>query len=146
MNRLVLGVCFCLLLSASAVPAAGGPVEADVLAKTSKSWDGSPLPEYPKGTPEVSILRIRIAPGARLPMHKHPVINTELPTRGRQLTVITDDNAILQLKAGDTIVEVVDTWHYAKNEGNEPAEIVVFYFGRPGSQLSVSKQESPSGR
>ena len=72
--------------------------------------------DYPNGKPEVTILRIIIQPGVELPLHKHPVINAGVLLRG-ELTVVTEDNETLHMKAGDSIVEVVDKWHYGKNEG-----------------------------
>ncbi|HOZ60858.1 MAG TPA: cupin domain-containing protein, partial [Smithellaceae bacterium] len=61
-------------------------------------------------------------------MHKHPVINAGVMIAG-DLTVITEKNETLHLKTGDSIIEVVDKWHYGKNEGNKTAEIIVFYAG-----------------
>ena len=49
-----------------------------------------------------------------------------------ELTVITDSGDRLDLKEGEAIVEVVDTWHYGYNEGEDTAEIVVFYAGVEG--------------
>jgi quercetin dioxygenase-like cupin family protein len=43
------------------------------------------------------------------------------------------------MKAGDSIVEVVNKWHYGINEGNEPAEIIVFYAGIKGKPVTVEK-------
>jgi quercetin dioxygenase-like cupin family protein len=111
-------------------------ITAKVLAKSATSWDGSPLPPYPAGQAEASIVRIRISPGAQLPIHKHPVINAGVLLSG-ELTVITEKNEVLHLKAGDPIVEVVDKWHYGRNDGAVPAEIVVFYAGMPGAPLSI---------
>jgi quercetin dioxygenase-like cupin family protein len=77
MKKLIYGICFALLLSSNAFAEDIGAVQSDVLAKTGLSWDGSHLPDYPKGTPEITILGIKIQPGAQLPLHKHkhPVIN-----------------------------------------------------------------------
>jgi quercetin dioxygenase-like cupin family protein len=115
-----------------------GAVQADTLAKSTASWDGNRLPAYPGAAPEISILRIRIPPGANLPMHKHPVINAGYMVRG-ELTVVTEDNKTLRLKAGDALVEVVNTWHYGMNEGKETAEIVVFYAGTAETPITVKK-------
>ncbi len=52
---------------------------------------------------------------------------------------MTKDKETLHLKAGDSIVEVVDKWHYGKNEGNEAAEIIVFYAGVQGSPITIKK-------
>jgi len=109
-----------------------------VLAKTSSSWDGRALPDYAKGIPEITILRITISPNVQLPLHKHPVINAGVLLKG-ELTVVTEDKKTLHLKAGDSMVEVVNKWHYGKNEGNEPAEIIVFYAGIRGTPITINK-------
>jgi quercetin dioxygenase-like cupin family protein len=54
-----------------------------------------------------------------------------------QLTVVTTEGKTLHLKAGDPIVEVVNTPHYGMNEGKLPAEIVVFYAGVVDTPITV---------
>jgi len=110
------------------------------LVRSNLSWDGTPLPAYPTGQPEISILRISIPPGAQLPVHRHPVINAGVLVSG-ELTVVTKDDKTLHLKAGDPIVEVVDTWHSGRNDGAQPADIIVFYAGSPGTPLSVKENQ-----
>jgi quercetin dioxygenase-like cupin family protein len=111
-------------------------VEVKQLAKSTKSWDGDKLPAYPQGQPEVTILRIKIPAGAKLEIHNHPVINAGVLLAG-ELTVITEDNKTLHLKAGDSIVELVNKKHYGKNEGKETAEIIVFYAGVENKPITV---------
>lgn len=108
------------------------------LVQSEHSWDGALLPAYPQGQPQVTILRITIPAGARLPLHHHPVINAGVLTRG-QLIVTTADGKELRLVAGDPIVEVVNTPHLGFNPGNEPAEIIVFYAGQAGTPLAVKQ-------
>ena len=115
------------------------PSPSKELVRTSKSWDGKSLVPYPQGQPEITILRIGIPAGARLETHSHPVINAGVLVSG-QLTVKTTDGRVLRLKAGDPIVEVVNTLHYGINEGTVPAEIVVFYAGSVGQAVTVSEQ------
>jgi len=91
---------------------------------------------YPQGQPEITILRISIPAGASLHAHSHPVINAGVLIGGR-LTVVTLDGKRLDLKAGDPIVEVVDTWHHGVNPGKVPAEIIVFYAGVVDSPITV---------
>ena len=93
---------------------------------------------YPKGEPEITILRIKIPPGSLLPLHKHPVINAGVLLSG-ELTVVTEDGKNLHLKAGEAIIEVVNTWHYGKNEGNVPADIIVFYAGTMDGPITIKK-------
>jgi len=138
MKKLFLGICLTLLLSSNVWAQDANSVRVDVLARTSSSWDGGTLPGYEKGKPEITILRIKIPQGMQLPLHKHPVINAGVLLKG-ELTVVTEDNKTLHLKAGDSIVEVVNKWHYGINKGNESAEIIVFYAGAQGSPITIKK-------
>ncbi|MHB8881323.1 MAG: cupin domain-containing protein [Thermodesulfovibrionales bacterium] len=140
MKKLICGICFALLLSGNvlAKDLNVAAVQTEVLAKAGVSWDGNRLPGYPTTAPEISILRIKIPPGAHLPLHKHPVINAGVLLSG-ELTVFTEDNKTLHLKAGDPIIEVVNTWHYGKNEGDTTAEILVFYAGVSDAPITVKK-------
>lgn len=137
----------CLLVTALAVagcasapPSGDGapPVVSQLLARTSHSWDGSALPEYPRGVPEITVVRIQIAPGAQLPLHRHPVINAGMLISG-ELTVVTDEGKTLHLKAGQGIVEVVNRWHYGKNEGTVPSDIIVVYAGVQRGPITINK-------
>ncbi len=138
MKKIFYAICLALLLSGNGWSQDVDTVKTAVLAKTSSSWDGSALPDYPAGKPEITILRIEIPPGVQLPLHKHPVINAGVLLRG-ELTVATEDNKVLHLKAGDSIVEVVNKWHYGKNEGRKPAELIMFYAGTPGVPITIKK-------
>lgn len=113
-------------------------VASRTLVKSTRSWDGKKLPAYPSGQPEITILRITIPPGSRLPMHKHPVINAGVLMKG-ELTVTTESGKVLKMKAGDPIVELVEKWHYGINNGKTPAEIIVFYAGTEGRAITVKK-------
>ncbi|GAB6095222.1 hypothetical protein JCM14469_14740 [Desulfatiferula olefinivorans] len=136
---IVLGLILMLWTQAFALQAGG--VTSEVLAKTGQSWDGQALPPYPSGTPEITMLRITIPPGTTLPLHHHPVINAGVLLSG-ELTVITDNNQTLHLRSGEAIVEVVNTPHYGRNDGDRPAVIVVFYAGTQGKPLTVPDEVS----
>ncbi len=138
MKTVLFGICLILSLTSNAWARDVNSVNVDVLAKTSSSWDGKALPNYAKGKPEITVLRITFPPKVQLSLHKHPVINAGVLLKG-ELTVVTEDKKTLHLKAGDPIVEVVNTWHYGKNEGNEPAEIIVFYAGIQGMPITIEK-------
>ncbi len=84
--------------------------------------------------------KVIIPPKEVLKIHKRPLINMGVMLKG-ELTVITENNDTLNLKTGDPIIEVVNTWHYGKNESNEVAEIIVFYVGTKGEALSIVKEE-----
>jgi quercetin dioxygenase-like cupin family protein len=114
-------------------------IEVTTLVKSTKSWNGSKLPKYLDGIPEITILKIIIPPKTKLSLHKHPEINAGVLLKG-SLRVISKDNDTLNLKAGEPIVELVNTWHYGENLGTEPAEIIVFYAGVEGTPITVVKK------
>ncbi len=124
----------------TAIPNLNQQIEVHQLAKSGASWDGALLHTYPEGNPEITILRIIIPPGDTLTKHKHPCINAGVLLKG-ELTVQAEDGKMLHLKAGESIVEVVDTWHSGRNEGVEPAEIIVFYAGVEGAPITVYKPD-----
>jgi quercetin dioxygenase-like cupin family protein len=106
------------------------------LISSTNSWNGVVLPAYPTQQPNITILRIRIPPGARLHTHRHPVINAGVLISG-ELTVRIPSGPTLHLVAGDPIIEVVNTLHYGVNEGKTPAEIIVFYAGTLADPTSI---------
>jgi quercetin dioxygenase-like cupin family protein len=135
-KKIIVGLCIVLFLSIHVWADEVKNAVVDTLAKSSSSWDGEYLPDYPKGKPEITILRIKIPAGAELQMHEHPVINAGVLLSG-ELTVITKDKKTLHLKAGDSIVEIVNKAHYGKNEGTNTAEIIVFYAGIADKPITV---------
>ncbi|MEI3564321.1 MAG: hypothetical protein V8Q35_00825 [Alistipes finegoldii] len=68
----------------------GGRPAVTRVAETASSWDGAPLPAYPAGRPQVTILRATIPPHATLPRHTHAVVNAGVILRG-ELTVVSDN-------------------------------------------------------
>jgi quercetin dioxygenase-like cupin family protein len=135
------GLLLLLLLAGPGVVAQSQEVEVEQLAKTTTSWDGTALPRYPRAQPEITILHITIPPHTRLPLHKHPVINAGVLLRG-SLTVESEDGKVLHLDTGDSIVELVNQWHYGRNDGDEPAELIVFYAGIPGEPITIARPNS----
>ena len=108
------------------------------VVKSSNSWNGTKLPLYPQGQPEVTVLRITIPKGATSPMHQHLVINVGVLLKG-ELTVKTKKGETLLMKAGDPIAEEVDTWHLGTSTGTEDAEIIVFYAGVKDKPLTIKR-------
>lgn len=142
MKKLMFGLFVLCIASGQGFAADGAGLQVDKLVQSTRSWDDSTLPGYPQGQPEITILRITIPPGARLPMHEHPVINAGVLLSG-ELTVVSEGGKTLHLKAGEPIVELVGSWHYGENPGDQPAEIIVFYVGDQGAPITIKKEQSP---
>lgn len=129
-----------LLLSISCTGHAedGKEVSFETLVKTTKSWDGQELISYADGSPEITILKVKVAPGAVVKQHKHPVLNAAVILSG-EIKVVSEHGDTKVFREGDVVVELVDTMHYGKNTGLVDAEIIVFYAGAKGVPLSIKK-------
>jgi quercetin dioxygenase-like cupin family protein len=112
--------------------------QKEVLLKTTSTWDNAEYKKLKIKKPEVTVLKIIINVGEELPKHKHDLVNIAYVKKGT-LTVITDDNKEITLHEGEVLPELVGKYHYGKNTGNEPVELVVFYVGEKGTPLSVNK-------
>lgn len=112
--------------------------EKQVLLKTTSTWDNAQYKKLKIKNPEATVLKIVIDVNEELPMHKHDLINIAYVKKGT-LTVITDDNKEITLHEGEVLPELVGKYHYGKNKGKEPIELIVFYLGQKGTPLSVNK-------
>lgn len=112
--------------------------QKDVLLKTTSTWDNAEYKKLKIKKPEVTVLKIVINVNEELPMHKHDLVNIAYVKKGI-LTVITDDKKEITLHEGEVLPELVGKYHYGKNTGNEPVELIVFYIGEIGTPLSVNK-------
>jgi quercetin dioxygenase-like cupin family protein len=114
-------------------------VEANVLIKTTTSWNGTKLPSYGEGQPEITIIRYRFAPGASIPMHMHPVINAGVLLKG-ELNIFTKTGEKITLKAGEPLVELFKEWHNGSNPGTEAVDLIVVYAGTVGTPLTIREK------
>ena len=112
--------------------------QKDVLLKTTSTWDNAEYKKLKIKKPEVTVLKITINVGEELPMHKHDLVNIAYVKKGT-LTVITDENKEITLHEGEVLPELVGKYHYGKNTGKKPVELIVFYIGEKGTPLSVNK-------
>ncbi len=106
-----------------------------ILLQTTSTWDNVPFKELNIKTPEVTVLKINIEVGESLPMHKHDLVNIAYVNKGT-LTVTTDDNKQITIQEGQCLPELIGKYHYGKNDGNTPVELIVFYIGEKNTPLS----------
>lgn len=110
------------------------------LLETTTSWDGTPLPHYPATQPKITILKFTVAPGTRVPMHRHTIMNFAVVTKG-ELTVIKKTGEEKIIRAGEAIAEVINSAHYGVNNSEEVLELIVFYAGDGTSELSTPEKQ-----
>ncbi len=106
-------------------------VTSKVLSKTGVTSNGQKVAYPVTDKAEVTALLVDLAPGAETGWHKHPVPVYAFVLSGN-LTIEMEGGNTLMFKAGDAIIEMVDTFHNGKNIGIEPVRLAVFYTGVQG--------------
>lgn len=122
--------------------ATDGEAESVELLRTCQSWDGANLPDYPQGQPELVAIKYIIPPGKKLNWHHHLVMNHGVLVQG-ELTIIALDGKTKVMRAGEVVVEMVDTIHHGENRGTEPVVLYMFYLSQKDKPLSVKHPELP---
>ncbi len=117
-------------------------VQTTELLRTSQSWDGAEMPDYPKGRPELVAIRYVFPPGKKLGWHHHDVMNYGIVEQG-ELTIITLDGKEKIVCKGEAVVEMVGTIHHGENRGSVPVILNMFYLSQKGQPLSVPHPEIP---
>ncbi len=117
-------------------------VETTELFRTSQSWDGAELPDYPKGRPELVAVKYEIPQGSKLGWHHHDTMNHGVLVQG-ELTIVALDGTEKVVHEGEAIVEMVGTVHHGENRGEKPVVLYMFYLSQKGQPLSVPHPEIP---
>jgi len=110
------------------------------LERTSRSWDGAELPDYPAGRPELVVKRYVFPCGSKLGWHHHPVMNYGIVQQG-ELTIIGLDGAEKTVRTGEAVVEMVGTVHHGENRGDKTVVLDMFYISQAGTPLAVQHPE-----
>ena len=112
------------------------------LLRTSQSWNGAELPDYPEGRPELVAVKYVIPPGQKLGWHHHVAMNHGVLVQG-ELTIIGLDGQVKVVNEGEVVVEMVDDIHHGENRGSEPEVLYMFYLSKKDWPLSVQNPEIP---
>jgi quercetin dioxygenase-like cupin family protein len=130
-----------LLLSAIPAFAAeyGTGVTARLLKRTSVTANGQRISYPTTDRAEVTALTVELAPGAETGWHKHPVPVYAYVLSGN-LAVELADGTQLTYRAGEAVIEVVNTPHNGRNMGKEPVKMAVFYLGAEGAPNVVGAE------
>jgi len=120
---------------ASLAPDAAMPVappSTNVVLQTDQTVLGQPI-VYPSGSPdEVTAAIVTLEPGARTGWHRHPVPLVAYMLEG-ELTVAYQDHGERVYRAGDALVEAIETPHEGHNSGDAAARLLVVFIGAEGT-------------
>jgi len=127
--------------SMTGIVAQDGPLKVasghrELLLQTTQSWNGKPYTHYPTGQPQLTTIRLTIAPHTALPWHTHPFPNVVYVLSG---TLTLHDKAsgkTLVVHQGQAVGESVDDVHRGET-GDEPTVLLITYAGTPGVPTSI---------
>jgi quercetin dioxygenase-like cupin family protein len=141
--RKILIIASLLAAGASATAAyaldSGAPVVVTPVKKTAVTSIGQPI-TLPQKNVEVTASIYDIAPGATLPVHKHPFPRYAYVLAGTIKVTNADTGKSDVFKTGDFIVEMIDQWHQGSNIGADPVKLLVIDQIEAGSQATVLRQ------
>ncbi|MEZ3500465.1 cupin domain-containing protein [Pantoea sp. KPR_PJ] len=111
--------------------------EHSLVLQSGAAWNGQPYEHYPAGKPLISVMRMSLPAHSELPWHTHPMPNTAYVLSG-QLTIEDKESGEKhQVSAGEALNETLNSAHRGYTT-DEATELVIFYAGVEGQQLSVS--------
>ena len=115
-------------------------IKTTELICTSQSWDGAMLPDFPRGKPELRVIRMDFPVGAKTGWHHHTVVNYGIVQQG-ELTIVCQDGSEKTFHEGEALVEVIGTIHRGENRGRKPVILNMFYFSSPGQEITIQHPE-----
>ena len=113
--------------------------QREVLLQADHSWNGVPYTQYPRGHPELTMLKLTIAAHTVLPWHTHPFPNAGYVLSG---TLTVHDKLSGKTRVfhqGEAFAESVNDIHRGET-GDEPVVLLVTYSGTAGAPTSIPAQ------
>jgi quercetin dioxygenase-like cupin family protein len=110
--------------------------QKEVLLQADHSWNGVAYTRYPKGRPELTMLKLTIPPHTALPWHRHPVPNAGYVLSGQLTLQDRQSGKSRTFHEGQAFAETVDDVHRGVS-GDAPLVLLITYAGTPGTPTSI---------
>src|SRR6201987_902099 len=108
----------------------------EIVLDTTKSWNGTAYTRYPAGQPELTTIKLTLAPHTVLPWHTHPFPNSVYVLSGTLTLRDRDDGKTLVVHQGQAVGESVDIVHRGES-GDENTVLLITYAGTQGVPTSI---------
>ncbi|MER8708517.1 cupin domain-containing protein [Mesorhizobium sp. M0018] len=125
--------------NAQALDAGGTPVVVTPLASRTETASGQPI-TLPQNNVQVLVSAYQIAPGATLPVHKHPFPRYAYVEAGTLQVTNVETGKSNTYQTGDFIIEMIGQWHQATNVGADPVKLLVIDQVEEGTKNTVLRQ------
>lgn len=125
--------------SAHALDRTPTPVVVTPLGKFSTTASGKPI-TLPQKNVQVIVSTYEIAPGAKLPIHKHPSARYASVQSGTLEVTNVDTGRSTIYRTGDFVIEMIGEWHRAENIGADTVKLLVIDQVEEGAQTTILQQ------
>ncbi len=112
------------------------PVVVRPVTSATATSSGQPI-VLPQKDAQVVVSSYEIAPGAVLPVHKHPFPRYAYVQAGHLRVTNNDTGKSEDFKPGDFIVEAVGQWHFGTNTGKDVVKLLVIDMVERGKANTV---------
>ena len=123
-----------------ALDSSATPVVVTPLADRTTTASGQPI-TLPQKNVEVQVSAYQIAPGATLPVHKHPFPRYAYVEQGTLKVTNVETGASNTYKTGDFIIEMIGQWHQAINIGTDPVKLLVIDQVEQGAKNTILQKQ-----
>ncbi|MEO5758729.1 MAG: cupin domain-containing protein [Mesorhizobium sp.] len=124
---------------ALALDSSGTPVVVTPLASRTQTASGQPI-TLPQKNVQVLVSTYDIAPGATLPVHRHPFPRYAYVQAGTLQVTNVETGKSNTYKSGDFIIEMIGQWHQATNVGDGPVKLLVIDQVEEGAKNTELRQ------
>jgi quercetin dioxygenase-like cupin family protein len=138
MARLTAAFLLCLACLGGAAAEDAAKVKVTPVLTATRTAIGQPL-VLPAQNPQVIVTKMEIAPGAKLPRHKHPFARYAYVLEG-EVTVEYEGGQRQTFRAGEFIVEAIGVWHFGTNTGAGPLRLLVIDQVETGKSNTILAQ------
>jgi quercetin dioxygenase-like cupin family protein len=117
------------------------PVSVKPILQTEQTWSQQPI-RFPSHDGSVVAALYDVAPGAVLPVHKHPFPRLGYVLSGTLKVTDLDTGQSKTWKAGEFIVESLDQWHEGASIGQTPLRLLVIDLIENGAKNTIIRSET----
>ncbi|ODN68488.1 cupin domain-containing protein [Methylobrevis pamukkalensis] len=128
-------------LGMSGAHALEGVTVTPLVTKT-ETASGQPI-VLPQRDIHVVVSRYEIAPGATLPVHKHPFARYAVVETGTLEVTNAATGASTVYGKGDFVVEMIDAWHSGRNIGPDVIRLIVIDQTEGSAANTILEQTHP---
>ena len=129
----------CATSAAQALDSHGAAVVMSPLASATQTASGQPI-TLPQKNVQVLVSTYEIAPGAKLPVHKHPFPRYAYVQAGTLEVTNVETGKSTTYRPGDFVVEMIGQWHRGANIGTDTVKLLVIDQVEEGAQNTILQQ------